>query len=166
MVTKINKWTMVGFAPHLRMSKDPMLVHEIEIDLDVQKKVWEKVEYFWDCVQSKTIPELPTYNEQDLKLLYPESTGDMVTSTKHIDAIAHKLFTVREQLKPLVEQEDLHKNELKSYMKNCTVTVNYKGIASDFKEQLGPEAYGTVEDSNTTAQIPARRFLLKYKEDV
>jgi len=185
MVTKINKWTMVGFAPHLRLSKDPMLVHEIEIDLDTQMKVWERVEYFWDCVQSKTIPELPSYNEQDLKLLYPESTGDMVTSTKYIDKVARNLFTVREQIKPLLEKEDEYKNEIKAYMQNCSrligehggelatykspkarVTIDYKGIATDFKKKLGPEAYGTVEDSNTKAVIPARRFLLKYKEDV
>ena len=185
MVTKINKWTMVGFAPHLRMSKDPMLVHEIEIDLDTQMQVWERVEYFWDCVQTRTIPELPSYNQQDLKLLYPESTGDMVTSTKYIDKVARNLFTVREQIKPLLEKEDKYKNELKAYMRNCSrligengvelatykspkarVTVDYKGIAKDLKQEIPIEVYGKAEDNNTKAVVSARRFLLKYKEDV
>ena len=185
MVTKINKWTMVGFAPHLRLSKDPMLIHELEIDLDTQKKVWEKVSYFWECVQTKRQPELDDYSEQDLKLLYPESNCDIATSSTYIDTVVKNLFKVRQQLKPLQEQEDVCKNEIKSHMKNCgrlisqdgnelatyksaksRVTVNYKGIVSDLKKKVDPHTYGQVEHNNTTAVASARRFLLKYKEDV
>jgi|TARA_R110002073_G_scaffold5092_2_gene32161 predicted phage-related endonuclease len=185
MVTKINKWTMVGFAPHLRMSKDPMLIHEIEIDLATQLKVWEKVEYFWECIQNKREPELEEYSDQDIKLLYPESNADISTSTKYIDTVVRNLFTVRAQLKPLAEQEEIYKNEIKSYMKKCgrligedgdelatyknakaRVTVDYKGIAKDLKQTIPIEVYGKAEDANTKAIVSARRFLLKYKEDV
>lgn len=185
MVTKIKKWTMVGFAPHLRLSKDPMLIHEIEIDLDTQLKVWEKVEYFWECIQNKREPELEEYSDQDIKLLYPESNADISTSTKYIDTVVRNLFTVRAQLKPLAEQEEIYKNEIKSYMKKCgrligedgdelatyknakaRVTVDYKGIAKDLKQTIPIEVYGKAEDANTKAIVSARRFLLKYKEDV
>ena len=185
MVTKINKWTMVGFAPHLRMSKDPMLIHEIEIDLDTQLKVWEKVEYFWECVQDKREPELDEYSDQDIRLLYPESTCDITTSTNYIDKVVRNLFLVRKQLKPLTEQEEIYKNEIKAYMKKSgrligedggelatyknakpRVTVDYKGIAKDLKQEIPIEVYGKAEDANTKAVVSARRFLLKYKEDV
>ena len=185
MITKINKWTMVGFAPHLRMSKDPMLIHEIEIDLDTQLKVWEKVEYFWECIQDKREPELEEYSDQDIKLLYPESTCDITTSTKYIDKVVRNLFTVRKELKPLAEQEEIYKNEIKAYMKKsgrligedggelatyknakARVTVDYKGIAKDLKQEIPSTVYGKAEDNNTKAVVSARRFLLKYKEDV
>lgn len=183
MVTKINKWTVVGFAPHLRLSKDPMLVHDLEIDLDTQMKVWEKVEYFWECVQNKREPELDEYSDQDIKLLYPESNCDVATSTKQIDITVRNLFKVKKDLQPLLELEESLKNQIKAHMKNCgrlisedgselatykspkaRVTVDYKGIAKAFKDKLPPEEYGTVEDENTKAVVTARRFLLKYKE--
>ena len=185
MVTKINKWTMVGFAPHLRMSKDPMLIHEIEIDLATQLKVWEKVEYFWECIQNKREPELEEYSDQDIKLLYPESNADITTSNKRIDEVVKRLFTVRQELKPLVALEELLKNDIKSHMKKAgrligqdgdelatyknakaRVTVDYKGIAKDLKQTIPIEVYGKAEDANTKAIVSARRFLLKYKEDV
>jgi len=183
MITKINKWTMVGFAPHLRLSKDPMLVHEIEIDLDTQKKVWEKVEYFWECVQNKREPELEEYTEQDIRLLYPESNCDITTSTKRIDEVVKRLFTVRKELKPLVELEELLKNDIKAHMKKSgrligedgselatyksaksRVTVDYKGIVNELKAKIDPQIYGNAEHNHTKAVISARRFLLKYKE--
>ena len=185
MVTKINKWTIVGFAPHIRMSKDPMLIHEIEIDLDTQLKVWEKVEYFWECVQNKREPELDEYSDQDIKLLYPESTCDIATSTNYIDKVVCNLFRVRKQLKPLIEQEETYKNEIKAYMKKSgrligedgselatyksaksRVTVDYKGIAQELKSKIDPQIYGDAEHNHTKAVTSARRFLLKYKEDV
>lgn len=183
MVTKINKWTMVGFAPHLRLSKDPMLIHELDIDLDTQKKVWEKVEYFWECVQNKREPELEEYSDQDLRLLYPESNCDVVTSSQYIDTVAKNLFKVRQQLKPLVEQEEIYKNEIKAHMKKggrligqdgselatyksakARVTVDYKNICKELEPLLDPTVFGKVEHNNTKAVPTARRFLLKYKE--
>lgn len=183
MITGINQWTLVGFAPHLRLSTDPLLVHDVQVDDETKLAVWHKVKYFWDCVQSKSVPELEEYSQQDLKLLYPESNGDVATSTSRIDDVVKRLFTVRQDLKPLLELEELLKNDIKEHMKNCgrligkdgeelatyktpkaKVTVDYKGIAKACKELLSPLEYGNIEDSNTKAIFTSRRFLLKYKQ--
>ena len=183
MVTRINKWVVVGFAPHLRLSKDPLLTHEINIDPDEQARVMKKVNYFWECVTNKVEPELDEYTEQDIRLLYPESNADIVSSSTYIDKIVKRLFTVRQQLKPLTEEEDKLKNEIKAYMKQAgrligedgselatfknsksRVTVDYKNICEELRPLVDPQTYGKVEDINTKAIISARRFLLKYKE--
>ena len=84
IVTKINKWTLVGFAPHIRLSKDPLLVHEIHIDQDTKSKVMAKVKYFWECVVNKREPELDSYTEQDINLLYAESEVDFISSSVYV----------------------------------------------------------------------------------
>jgi predicted phage-related endonuclease len=183
MVTRVNKWVMVGFAPHLRLSKDPILTHEIHIDPDEQAKIMSKVKYFWECVTNKVEPELDEYTEQDIRLLYPESNADIVSSSSYVDKIVKRLFTVRQQLKPLTEEEDKLKNEIKAYMKQAgrligedgselatfknskaRVTVDYKKICEELRPLVDPQAYGKVEHHNTKAIVSARRFLLKYKE--
>ena len=183
IVTKINKRTLVGFAPHLRLSKDPMLVHEINIERSEQAKVLSKVKYFWECVVNKQEPELDEYSEQDIKLLYPESDIDIVSSSTYIDKKVQELFSVRQQLTPLTEAEDKLKNEIKAYMKKAgrligqdgselatfkspkpRVVVDHKQIAIDLKAVVDPQMYGKIEHLNTKAVVTARRFLLKYKE--
>ena len=183
IVTRIKKWVVVGFAPHLRLSKDPLLTHEIQIDPEEQAKIMSNVNYFWECVVDKVEPELDEYTEQDIRLLYPESNADIVSSSTYIDKIVKRLFTVRQQLKPLTEEEDKLKNEIKAYMKQAgrligedgselatfknsksRVTVDYKNICEELRPLVDPQTYGKVEDINTKAIISARRFLLKYKE--
>ena len=183
IVTKINKWILVGFAPHLRLSKDPMLVHEIQIERSVQEQVLSKVKYFYECVVNKQEPELDEYNEQDIKLLYPESDTDIIPSSSHVDNLVKRLFNVRQQLQPLAEEETLLKNEIKAYMKKAgrligedgselatfksakaRINVDYKQIAIDLKAVVEPQTYGKIEHLNTKAVVTARRFLLKYKE--
>ena len=183
IVTRIKKWVVVGFAPHLRLSKDPLLTHEIQIDPEEQAKIMSHVNYFWECVVDKVEPELDEYTEQDIRLLYPESNADIVSSSTYIDKIVKRLFTVRQQLKPLTEEEDKLKNEIKAYMKQAgrligedgselatfknsksRVTVDYKNICEELRPLVDPQTYGKVEDINTKAIISARRFLLKYKE--
>ena len=183
MVTNINHWTVVGFAPHLRLTVDPMLIHDIEIEEDTKLKVWHKVKYFWECVQNEKPPELEEYKEQDIKLLYPESNSDMATSTQRIDTLVRNLFSVREELKPLIATEESLKNEIKAHMQKCgrliaedgsevatykspkaRVTVDYKGMVEDIKPLVDPKVFGKVEHNHTKATVGARRFLLKYKE--
>ena len=183
IVTRIKKWVVVGFAPHLRLSKDPLLTHEIQIDPEEQAKIMSHVNYFWECVVDKVEPELDEYTEQDIRLLYPESNADIVSSSTYIDKIVKRLFTVRQQLKPLTEEEDKLKNEIKAYMKQAgrligedgselatfknsksRVTVDYKNICEELRPLIDPQTYGKVEHLNTKAIISARRFLLKYKE--
>ena len=183
IVTRIKKWVVVGFAPHLRLSKDPLLTHEIQIDPEEQAKIMSNVNYFWECVVDKVEPELDEYTEQDIRLLYPESNADIVSSSTYIDKIVKRLFTVRQQLKPLTEEEDKLKNEIKAYMKQAgrligedgselatfknsksRVTVDYKNICEELRPLVDPQTYGKVEHLNTKAVVSARRFLLKYKE--
>ena len=151
MITGINKWTVVGFVPHLRNSQNPMLTYDIEVDYDTQNRVWKQVEYFWECVQNKTPPELDSYTEKDIKLLYPESSVDLIQSNTTVESKCEELAQVRQNIKPLAEQEELCKNAIKAYMGNCgrliaqdggelatfksgkaRVTVDYKGIVEEW----------------------------------
>jgi len=180
MVTKINKWILVGFAPHLRSHTDPMFTHEIEIDMDTQLKVWGKVKSFWDCVQDNTVPELTEPTESDVKLLYPESNAETVPTSPEIEGKCNKLKEVRAAIKTLSEEEEALKNQVKYYMGNCgilvssegkamatykspkaRVSVDNKGMLKDLKEKVGLLEYGKIEDLNTKAFVLSRRFLLK-----
>ncbi len=188
MITGINKWTMVGFVPHLRNSQNPIMLHEIEVDFDTQNRVWKQVKYFWDCVQNKTPPELERYSEKDIKILYPENSVDLIQSNKSIHDKCTELAEIREAIKPLVEREELAKNAIKAYMGHCgrllsdegneiatfksgkaRVTVDYKSIVEDFRDILkrhDSEFLGTldtVEHNHTKAVKTSRRFLLKYR---
>jgi predicted phage-related endonuclease len=194
MITGISKWTMVGFVPHLRNSQDPILLHELEIDLDTQQRVWKKVEYFWECVQNKTAPELDSYSETDIKLLYPENSVDLIQGNETIENKCTELAQLRKELKPLVEKEELLKNSIKAYMGHCgrllskegneiatfksakaRITVNHKGIIESFRKYLtdnqsdssdwAKSELNHCEAKNTTAVKTSRRFLLKYKGD-
>ena len=180
MVTKINKWTLVGFAPHLRSRTNPMFTHDIEIDYDTQLRVWDRVVYFWNCVKDKTIPELASPTGDDVKLLYPESKPESAFSDPDIDSKCSRLSEVRSKLKPLEEEEEVLKNQIKYYMGNCGVLVNKygksiatyktpksrisvdsKGMLKDLKDKVGLHEYGKIEDQNTKSVTPSRRFLLK-----
>ena len=151
MITGITKWTVVGFVPHLRNSQNPILTYDIEIDFDTQSRVWKQVEYFWECVQNKKPPELDRYTEKDIKLLYPESSVDLIQGNSTVESKCTELAQIRQNIKPLVEQEELCKNEIKAYMGNCgrlisqdggelatfksgkaRVTVDYKGIVEEW----------------------------------
>ena len=180
MVTKINKWILVGFAPHLRSRTNPMFTHEIEVDLDTQLKVWERVDYFWNCVLDRTLPDIKNPSGEDIKLLYPESTAEAVPSNSDIDSKCDRLKDVKSQIKPLEEEEEVLKNQIKNYMGNCgiltnqegntiatykspkpRVTTNTKEMLEDLKELVGLHEYGKIEDTNTKSILSARRFLLK-----
>ena len=180
MVTKINKWILVGFAPHLRSRTNPMFTHEIEVDLDTQLKVWERVDYFWNCVLDRTLPDINNPSGEDIKLLYPESTAEVVPSNTDIDSKCDRLKDVKSQIKPLEEEEEVLKNQIKYYMGNCgiltnqegntivtykspkpRVTTNTKEMLEDLKELVGLHEYGKIEDANTKSILSARRFLLK-----
>ena len=180
MVTKINKWILVGFAPHLRSRTNPMFTHEIEVDLDTQLKVWERVDYFWNCVLDRTLPDIKNPSGEDIKLLYPESTAEVVPSNSDIDSKCDRLKDVKSQIKPLEEEEEVLKNQIKNYMGNCgiltnqegntiatykspkpRVTTNTKEMLEDLKELVGLHEYGKIEDTNTKSILSARRFLLK-----
>ena len=43
IVTGIDHWKLVGLAPHLRLSGDPILVHDLHMDADLKTKVLSKV---------------------------------------------------------------------------------------------------------------------------
>ena len=192
MITGINKWTMVGFVPHLRNSQNPVLTHEIEVDYDTQRRVWKAVEYFWDCVQQKKPPILEEYTERDIKILYPESTTDLIKSNNTVEQQVRELANVRSKLKPLVEQEEVLKNTIKAFMGGCgrliaddgtelatfknsktKVSTDHKQIIEDYRKVLLKEGYSQLKDelenvveNNTKAYVGSRRFLLKYKGGV
>ena len=166
--------------------------YEIEIDFDTQSRVWKQVEYFWECVQNKKPPELDRYTEKDIKLLYPESSVDLIQGNSTVESKCTELAQIRQNIKPLVEQEELCKNEIKAYMGNCgrlisqdggelatfksgkaRVTVDYKNIVdslhkcfedmpSDATDWAMSELDKCIAD-NTKAVKTSRRFLLKYK---
>lgn len=180
MITKVNKWILVGFAPHLRTRGNPMFEHEIEVDRDTQLNVWEKVSEFWNCVQSKTVPELIEPKESDIKLLYPESKAETSVANEDMLKKYNRLKEVREDLKPLEAEAEALKNDIKYYMGNsgiltnpegnvivtyknpqARVTTNNKAMLKDLKALVGLHEYGKIEDNNTKAIIQSRRFLIK-----
>jgi len=188
IVTGIDHWKLVGLAPHLRLSTDPILVHDLYIDSDTKTKVLAKVKDFWSCLENNTMPHIEKPSEADLKLLYPTNTMDMVQSSGTIDAAVRRLYDVRMQKTPLEEEEDSLKNLIKSHMGNAgklisqegeelasfkspraKVKTDYKGIVESFKKVLRDQqseltgAFDTVEVQHTKAYTPSRRFLLKAK---
>ena len=94
ILTGVEKWTLLGFAPHLRLSADPLLAHDLFIDADTQHRVLEKVKEFWECLESDTIPHVDKLGNNDIKLLYPENTMDMVQSSSSIDFQVKRLYAV------------------------------------------------------------------------
>ncbi len=188
IVTGIDHWKLVGLAPHLRLSGDPILVHDLYMDADLKTKVIAKVKDFWECLQSNTMPHIEKPSEADLKLLYPTNTMDMVQSSGTVDAAVKRLYDVRMQKVPLVEEEDSLKNMIKSHMGNAgklisqegeelasfksptpKVKTDYKAIVEDFREILKREdsplqgTFHTVEHNHTKGYTQSRRFLLKAK---
>lgn len=192
MITGIDKWTMVGFAPHLRLSADPVLTHDLYIDDDTQSKVWDKVYAFWECLKNDTLPHVAEPSSDDLKLLYPSSTMDFVQSSTIVDAAVRRLYDVRMALKPLDMEEESLKNQIKSHMGDCgrlisqegeelatfkspkaKVKVDYRRIVDSlrkfFAEHPSDESNWALselqacESGHTRAQAQTRRFLLKAK---
>jgi predicted phage-related endonuclease len=192
IITGIDHWKLVGLAPHLRMSCDPMLVHDIYVDADLKTKVLDKVTDFWTCLQSDTIPHIDKPSEMDIKLLYPTNTMDMVQSSGTIDAAVHRLYDVRMDLKPLEEEEESLKNMIKSHMGNAgklisqegeelasfkspkaRVKVDHKNIVESLRKSLrdnpsdasdwAMSELNHCEANATKAFTQSRRFLLKAK---
>jgi len=188
IITGIDHWKLVGLAPHLRLSGDPILVHDLYMDTDLKAKVIAKVKNFWTCLETNTLPYIEKPSEADLKLLYPTNTMDMVQSSGTVDAAVKRLYDVRMQKVPLVEEEESLKNLIKSHMGNAgklisqegeelasfkspkpKVKTNYKAIVEDFREILKRECsplqgtFHTVEHNHTKGYIQSRRFLLKAK---
>ncbi|MDB4012313.1 YqaJ viral recombinase family protein [Planktomarina temperata] len=192
IVTGIDHWKLVGLAPHLRLSTDPILVHDLYIDSDTKTKVLSKVGYFWSCLESGVIPHIEKPSEADLKLLYPTNTMDMVQSSGTIDAAVRRLYDVRMQKAPLEDEEDTLKNLIKSHMGNAgklisqegeelasfksptpKVKIDYKSIVeslhkcfddmpSDATDWARSQLDKCIAD-NTKAFTQSRRFLLKAK---
>ena len=188
IVTGIDHWKLVGLAPHLRLSTDPILVHDLYMDVDTKTKVLSKVGYFWSCLESGVMPHIEKPSEADLKLLYPTNTMDMVQSSGTIDAAVRRLYDVRMQKAPLEDEEDTLKNLIKSHMGNAgklisqegeelasfkspvpKVKTDYKGIVDGWLEHIGDhntplhQAFNKLIADNTKAYTQSRRFLLKAK---
>ena len=192
LVTGIDHWKLVGFAPHLRSSADPMLIHDLYMDADTKAKVLSKVGYFWSCLESGVMPHIEKPSEADLKLLYPTNTMDMVQSSSTIDAAVKRLYDVRMQKAPLEEEEDTLKNLIKSHMGNAgklisqegeelasfkspkpKVKTDYKDIVESvrkaFKQHPSDASDWAIseldhcESKCTKAYTQSRRFLLKAK---
>ena len=192
IVTGIDHWKLVGLAPHLRLSTDPILVHDLYIDADTKSTVMTKVHLFWSDLQNNTVPHIDKPSEADLKLLYPTNTMDLVQSSTTIDATVRRLYDVRLALKPLEEEQESLKNMIKSHMGNAgklisqegeelasfksptpKVKIDYKSIVEDITESLKAmevsgsyDLLGMVDKciaDNTKAFTQTRRFLLKAK---
>ena len=190
--TGIDHWKLVGLAPHLRLSTDPILVHDLYIDADTKTKVLAKVKDFWSCLENNTLPHIEKPSEADLKLLYPTNTMDMVQSSSTIDAAVKRLYDVRMQKAPLEEEEDTLKNLIKSHMGNAgklisqegeelasfkspkpKVKTDYKDIVESvrkaFKQHPSDASDWAIseldhcESKCTKAYTQSRRFLLKAK---
>ena len=192
IVTGIDHWKLVGLAPHLRLSTDPILVHALYMDADTKTKVLSKVGYFWSCLESGVMPHIEKPSEADLKLLYPTNTMDMVQSSSTIDAAVKRLYDVRMQKAPLETEEDTLKNLIKSHMGNAgklisqegeelasfksprpKVKTDYKDIVESvrkaFKQHPSDASDWAIAELNhceakcTKAYTQSRRFLLKAK---
>ena len=189
IVTDIDHWKLVGLAPHLRLSTDPILVHDLYIDADTKTKVLAKVKDFWSCLENNTLPHIEKPSEADLKLLYPTNTMDMVQSSGTVDAAVRRLYDVRMQKAPLEDEEDTLKNLIKSHMGNAgklisqegeelasfkspvpKVKIDYKSIHDEFYNYLKSYPDTPLQNTfdkfvadNTKAYTQSRRFLLKAK---
>ena len=189
IVTGIDHWKLVGLAPHLRLSTDPILVHDLYIDADTKSTVMTKVHLFWSDLQNNTVPHIDKPSEADLKLLYPTNTMDLIQSSTTIDASVKRLYDVRLQLKPLEEEQESLKNMIKSHMGNAgrlisqegeelasfkspksKVKTDYKAIHDLFVQDLAvfdnaemSRAFDKIVADNTKAFTQTRRFLLKAK---
>jgi predicted phage-related endonuclease len=192
IVTGIDEWKLVGLAPHLRLSGDPILVHDLYMDAELKNKVLNKVKDFWSCLESNTMPHLEKPSEADLKLLYPTNTMDMVQSSGTVDAAVRRLYDVRMQKVPLEMEEDTLKNLIKSHMGNAgklisqegeelasfksprpKVKTDYKNIVESvrkaFKQHPSDASDWAIseldhcEADSTKAYTQSRRFLLKAK---
>jgi predicted phage-related endonuclease len=180
ILTGVEKWTLLGFAPHLRLSADPLLTHDLFIDADTQHRVLEKVKEFWECLESDTIPHVDKLGNNDIKLLYPENTMDMVQSSSSIDFQVKRLYAVKQLIKPLEEEEELLKNSIKAHMgkggrlisqegtelatfksPRPKVKVDHKGIVESLKGHVNAHVFHKAEAENTKAFLQTRRFLLK-----
>ena len=190
--TGIDHWKLVGLAPHLRLSTDPILVHDLYMDADTKTKVLSKVGYFWSCLENNTLPHIAKPSEADLKLLYPTNTMDMVQSSSTIDAAVKRLYDVRMQKAPLEDEEDTLKNLIKSHMGNAgklisqegeelasfksprpKVKTDYKNIVESvrktFKQHPSDASDWAIAELDhceadcTKAYTQSRRFLLKAK---
>ena len=191
IITGIDNWKFIGFAPHLRVSGNPILTHDLIIDKDTKDRVYKTVLKFWECLESGVLPEITNPTKEDLKLLYPESTMDIVTSTAKIDIAVERLSKIREEyLKPLSQEEEVLKNNIKSYMGNAGVLIGQEGqqlasfknsktqVKTDYKaiveslrkyfadnpsdeSDYGMSLLGDFENEHTKAYVQSRRFLLK-----
>ena len=191
IITGIDNWKFIGFAPHLRISGNPIMTHDLIIDRETKDRVFHAVLKFWECLKSGTLPEIINPTKEDLKLLYPESTMDWVTSTEKIDIAVARLSEIKEKyLKPLVAEEETLKNHIKSYMGKAGILVgqegqqlvsfknsktqvktDYKAIVESLRAHLSAHPsdesdyamslLGDFENEHTKAYVQSRRFLIK-----
>lgn len=156
MLSGIDTWDFVGFVPHIRNKENPIVVHRVVIDKETKQKTKEVVSKFWECVQSRTPPELSgNENYKDVSKLYPEDPGSIIQSNNNIDESIARLKLIRDELKELEDEQDTLKGQVVAYMKQCSVLVNEAGDTKLTFKQVKGGSKRKWEDM--------ARFLMKHK---
>lgn len=141
-------------------------IYRVQRSEDVIKNLDQLEREFWMHVEQNTSPDAADMD--DLKFLYPVSTGDQIEASPDIVEAVHSLSKVKADKALIIGQEDELAFQIKSYMKDKAALVSegkmlatYKGndvtrldLKSFRKDHPGmAEAY-----SNTTHE---RKLLLK-----
>jgi len=95
-------------------------------DHELELRLIDEAQKFWNCVQNKTEPELTSID--DIKLKYPESKPEKsVSITPDVNQYYTELMRIKKDVKELNAKEEKLKFALQSHMQDAEVLQDDEG---------------------------------------
>ena len=141
--------------------------YTIERDEKAIALVIEQIKQFWDCVEQRQPP--PPLNSNDLRLLYPDSTGATIVATTDIAQAVQELKHLTSQEKQITGLKKAQQQLIQGFMEDAGTLSNPDGtIAATWRSSTSnridtkslKEAHPNMA-AEFTKQSTSRRFLVK-----
>ncbi len=154
---------------YVAFSLDDVELYEVREDKELQDMIIEEEGKFWRCVETRTPPDLTTY--QDVILRFRRSSGTPVTATPEIEMLVPLLRNIKGELKKFEDAEEKTKAELMRFMGEHDVLLDVMGnVLTTWKETKATqrfdvkafqEAYPEIHKEFMKVGDTQRRFLIK-----
>jgi len=145
-----------------------VLIHKQITEQDKNELI-KTMSEIWGRVQAKN-PYPPETPEQ-ARLLYPQSTDEVVTAPKHLEAWCQQLHLIKNEIKRLEASESELAASIQSYMKNGSTLVSVAGDvlatwksakpSKRFDSKLFQSAMPDIYKQFEVETPGTRRFLVK-----
>ena len=142
---------------------------EFHITDQEKEDLIKKMAIYWGHVVNDTLPEPQTLD--DVKLVYPNSTDDVIMANREIEIVVNELKEIKAQMKQLEEHYEARelmirnlmqdKGEIRSIDGSSLVTWKNTKPTKRFSSTLFQSAMPDIYNQFVVEQVGSRRFLIK-----